>query len=67
MATMATMATLFSGLEKIILYIKKKREAERARARQQWYVFLRPKLGDAPTIACPSMCAVGAGKISEST
>jgi hypothetical protein len=23
------------------------------------------KLGDAPTIACPSMCAVGAGKISE--
>ena len=25
------------------------------------------KLGDAPTIACPSMCAVGAGKISETT
>ena len=24
-------------------------------------LFVRPKLGDAPTIACPSMCAVGAG------
>jgi hypothetical protein len=25
---------------------------------------VRTKLGDAPTIACPSMCAAGAGKIS---
>ena len=28
-------------------------------------MFVRPNLGDAPTIACPSMCAVGAGKISD--
>ena len=30
-------------------------------------MFVRPKSGDAPTTACYSMCAVGAGKISEST
>jgi len=29
-------------------------------------MFVRPKSGDEPTIACPSMCAVGASKISES-